>query len=277
MHVTDLHRYPVKSLRGEPLARVDVELWGLHGDRRWMLVDSTGEKLWAGRVHELLAVSANHSDTGGLLLRAEGRADLVVEPPLGAPSIDVTLRGLHNAVAVGDPADTWFRNVLGRDVRLVWLPDPSQRPMALNHGGLPGEPLSLADAAPLLLTARSSLRRLDEWAEQTATESGSTPVAPLSMERFRANVVIDGDLEPFAEDDWRHLRVGDVDFRFAELCDRCAVTTIEPGTLARGPEPLRSLARHRRWNGHVWFGIRIVPVTTGTIAQGDAVTVLSRT
>ena len=91
------------------------------------------------------------------------------------------------------------------------------------------------------------------------------------MERFRPTVVVDGAAEPFAEDGWRHVRIGEVSFRFAEQCDRCVLTTIDTRTLAGGKEPLRTLARHRQWDHKTWFGIRLVPATTGVIRVGDPV------
>jgi uncharacterized protein len=93
---------------------------------------------------------------------------------------------------------------------------------------------------------------------------------PLAMARFRPNVVIDGEV-PFAEDSWGELCIGSVRFRRAELCDRCVITTIDPVALSRGREPLRTLARHRRWDGHTWFGTRLVPRTGGMLRVGDPV------
>ena len=89
------------------------------------------------------------------------------------------------------------------------------------------------------------------------------------MRRFRPNLVLDGDLEPFEEDGWSTLTIGDVELRFADTCGRCVLTTIDPDTQATGKEPLRSLARHRRRDGEVWFGIQMVPVRFGTLAIGE--------
>ena len=268
MIVSSLHRYPVKSLRGHSCGQATVDPWGIVGDRRWMLVDRAGEKLWAGRHHQLLSITATVPAEGGLLLSATpGDSELRVAEPVDGERVPVGLRGVGTALAAGEEADAWLSDHLGLDVRLVWLEDPRRRPMSESHGGRAGDVLSFADAAPLLLTTQPSLRRLDDW---IAESEGA-----LAMERFRPNLVVDGDLPPFAEDRWSRIRVGDVEFRFAELCDRCAVTTIDPDTGRSGKEPLRSLARHRRWDGHVWFGIRIVPVRTGTIALGDPVHVLS--
>lgn len=60
-------------------------------------------------------------------------------------------------------------------------------------------------------------------------------------------------------------------FRTTMACDRCVRTTIDPSTLAGGKEPIRTLARHRRWDREPCFGTRLVPFGTGTIAVGDAV------
>jgi uncharacterized protein YcbX len=121
-----------------------------------------------------------------------------------------------------------------------------------SHGGLPDDRVSLADVAPLLLASESSLARLNEWTD------ADEPL--LDVVRFRPNVVIDGDpSEPFAEDSWPFVRLGDVRFRVAGVCDRCVMTTIDPVSLTRGKEPIRTLAKHRRWEGKTWFGVWLVP------------------
>src|SRR3954454_2306080 len=51
LRVTSLHRYPVKSCRGETLRSADVERWGLAGDRRWMVVDPAGSVISAREAH----------------------------------------------------------------------------------------------------------------------------------------------------------------------------------------------------------------------------------
>ena len=38
-----IHRFPVKSCRGEACRPAVVEPWGLAGDRRWMVVDEAGD------------------------------------------------------------------------------------------------------------------------------------------------------------------------------------------------------------------------------------------
>jgi uncharacterized protein YcbX len=107
---------------------------------------------------------------------------------------------------------------------------------------------------------------------ETALERGEAPRAPLVVERFRPNLVVDGDLDPFEEDGWRRVRVGPVEFRVVKPVDRCVLTTIEPSTLERGHEPIRTLAKHRKWDGATWFAVQLVPEFRGVVRVGDEVT-----
>jgi hypothetical protein len=50
------------------------------------------------------------------------------------------------------------------------------------------------------------------------------------------------------------------------------MTTINVDTLRSSKEPIRTLARHRRWDGAVWFGARLIPTGEGTVRVGDPVT-----
>ena len=63
------------------------------------------------------------------------------------------------------------------------------------------------------------------------------------------------------------MRIGPVTFRAAKGCDRCVFTTIDPDTAAKGHEPLFALARHRRWDGKVWFGVTLIPDEAGPDAS----------
>ncbi|MFK5583787.1 MULTISPECIES: MOSC domain-containing protein [unclassified Serinicoccus] len=262
MVITDLRIYPVKSLGGLPVDEAEVEPWGLAGDRRWGLVDPAGEKVTARELPALLGLRAEQLDEDTIRIHAgSDGSSILVETPLGLGPVPVS----HSRQGFAAPADAdvsqWLSDVLGTPVRLVWQEDPGVRRVSGAHGGQEGDVLSLADAGPLLLTSRTSLARLQEWVG---------PEPQLSMVRFRPNVVVDGQL-PFAEDDWATVRLGDVEFRTCEPCDRCVMTTIDPDTLAKGKEPIATLARHRAWDGKTWFGTRLVPLGSGTLRVGDEV------
>lgn len=269
MRVSELWRYPVKSLAGEAVQQAVVEPWGLEGDRRWGVVGPDGFPVTARECHELLGLTATQVDEETIRLSARDGDSILVETPLGVPPVPVG----HSRQGFAPPADQdvseWVSGKAGRSLRLVWQEDPTMRRISGAHGGEEGESLSLADAGPVLLTSEASLTRLGDW----ILEGGGEPVP---MSRFRPNVVIDGtDAEPFAEDGWEFVTLGEVRFRRTELCDRCVMTQIDGETLHTGKEPIRTLAQHRRWDGKTWFGIRLVPVgidhSGSRIAVADAV------
>ncbi len=265
--------YPVKSLAGVTVPEVVVEPWGLRHDRRWLVLNPDGSVLTARERHELLAITATPTHAGGIDLRGLDDSVIHVPSPSTGEPIATLLSRLDRVRSANSAANDWLSEQLGQRVRLGWLDDPRRRTVSESHGGRPGDPLSTADAGPLLLTTEASLRQLNDWISDAAAELDSPRPAPISMERFRPNVVVDGDLAPFVEDGWTRLRIGDVDFRLSEPCDRCVMTTIDPETLVAGKEPLRTLAKHRQWDHKTWFGVRLVPLTTGTLQIGDGVTV----
>jgi uncharacterized protein len=252
--VTDLYRYPVKSCRGERLPAVSVEPWGLAGDRRWMIVDPGGEVVTARECPRLVLVTPILAADGTIRLTESAMPDLTVRVPLDGELIPVTVWDSKLLAAVaGAAADAWLSEVVGEPVRLVYLDDPMRRRPNPAYSR-DGDRVSFADGYPLLLTAENSLGALNELiaAGPLASEG------PLPMRRFRPNVVV-ADSGPWAEDGWRRLRIGDVVFRSVKGCDRCVLTTIDPDTAAKGKEPIATLARCRRWDGKVWFGINLIP------------------
>ncbi|TKK77362.1 MOSC domain-containing protein [Herbidospora galbida] len=275
MKLSDIRIYPVKSVTGIRLDRAQVLPWGLEGDRRWAVVDDKGDGYWSGENPEYLAVRAVNTPEGGLILNAPGLDELRV-PPADGPLVPVYFHGLDEAMLAHDDAHEWFTRLLGKPARLVYLDDPNRRHIVDYHGGLPGEVVSFAWDAPLLLVTRDSLTRLDDWIAEGAIERQEEAPRPLDVARFRPSVVVEG-FEPFEEDTWTSVRIGDVDFRVSELCDRCFVTLWDPDTRERGKEPLRTLAKHRRWDGKTWFGIRLVPRNLGELAVGDPVVPVVRT
>jgi len=275
MHVTGLHVYPVKSLGGVAPRAADVEERGLAGDRRWAVVQPDGTKVTAREEHVLLGLAAEPMAEGAVRLRAPGAASVVVAPPRDGETVPVRFSGQAWARPAAPEASAWLSERVGRELRIVWQDDETVRPIRSEHGGLTGDRNSFADDAPIHLTTESSLARLNDWVVETALERGEEPGEPLGHERFRPNVVIDGD-EPFAEDSWSTVRIVDVMFRRTMVVDRCVMTTVDRRDLRTTKEPIRTLARHRKWDGSTWFGVRLTPVlplAPGAVLRvGDAVT-----
>ncbi len=259
LHVASLHVYPVKSLRGLAVDAAAVTDLGLALDRRWMLVDETG-KFMSQRAHPRMALISTHLSDEYLTVAAPDMPDLRL--PLRQEHenlIDVNVWGDTNKGAlVGEEADLWFGKFLKLRCRLVRKPDDDPRPVD-SHYARNGDQVGFADGFAFLLISEASLEDLNGRLDD-----------PLPMNRFRPNFVV-GGCEPYAEDGWGHLRIGDVSFRVAEACPRCAITTVDQRTGIRGKEPLRTLATYRKFDGEVFFGRNLIHDALGTVRVGDPV------
>ena len=279
MRLVQLNVHPLKSAAIRTLDAADVLPGGLRDDRSWMLVDAAGRLVSARELHATYRVVADTPATdptvaGGLRLRAPGMDDLAVQRPDTEPDgepVAVRLFSLDlKALPAAEAAQHWVRRALGRDdLRLVWCHDPAARNLQPGFSS-PDDHTSFADAFPVTVASLASLRQLNDWITERALETGEEPPEPLPVERFRANLVVDGE-EPFAEDRWHELRVGDVRFRVAKPVSRCVMTTLDPATLTTAKEPTRTLARHRLVDGKTMFALHLLPLDEGRISVGDEV------
>jgi uncharacterized protein len=219
----------------------------------------------------MLSITALARPDGGLTLRA-GDDVLEVDEPADGQPVPTAVTRLDSVRLAAPEAHLWLSERLERPLRLGWLDDPARRTVSAKHGGREGDSLNLSDAGPLLLCTVPSMNRLNDWILQSALDRGEDAEA-LPISRFRPTIVVDGDFEPFAEDGWKTVTAGGVAFRFGEVCDRCALTLIDTRTFTVTKEPIRTLARFRQWDHKTFFGVRLVPVTTGVIRVGDPVTV----
>jgi uncharacterized protein YcbX len=275
--LTGIAIHPVKSTAIQRVASATVTRAGLADDRQWMIVDAGGVLVSAREDSRLFTLTAT-PQPHGIRLGAPGHGAVTVSVPDGPPR---PVR-LHRHDLVGVPADPaaqdLLRSVLRRDdVTLVHCPDPSARRLNPAHSQ-PGDHTAYADGYPVTIASMASLRRLNDWITETALERGEPAPEPLSMDRFRPNLTIDGDgdLTAYAEDDWIGVQIGSVRLRVAKPVERCVMTTIDPGTLEGGHEPIRTLARHRRWEGGTRFAVHLIPETTGEIHVGDPVVPVRR-
>lgn len=261
MNLSSLWIYPLKAVRGLALDEAVAETRGLAGDRRWMLVDEAGRFL-SQRSHPRLALVTTQFTEDGLLVAADGLAALPVPRPDAAPSLDVTVWGdTVPAIPVSDEADAWFSRYLGVPCRLVYMPEQARRPVDPAYAS-GDHHVSFADGFPILLIGTASLADLNARLD-----------TPVTMQRFRPNLVVETD-QPFVEDTWRRIQLGEVVLDLVKPCARCTVTTIDPDRGEKGKEPLRTLATYRRQGSKVLFGQNVLVHRSGRLQVGAAVTVL---
>lgn len=263
-HISALFIYPLKSARGVRLDQAQVAARGFRHDRRWMVVDEAGEFV-TQRSHPELAKVAVKLVDDRLVLERPDAAPLELPAKIDSgESVEVRVwRDECAALSAGQEAAAWFSSFLGQPSRLVYMPDSTRRQVDPTYAQ-PGEIVSFADGYPFLLVEQASLDDLNERLD-----------SPISMARFRPNIVVDG-VEPFAADHWRRVRIGEVVMRLAKPCVRCVVTTTDQHTGQRSPasEPLRTLATFRRGDEGVTFGQNLIHEGRGVIRVGDAVEIL---
>ncbi len=264
MRITDLYIYPVKSLGGIRLTEAQVRERGFAYDRRWMLTDTNG-KFLTQRTHREMANVGLRPHTNGFELyhkNASVGTVLLTEPPANADTTIVDVWGDRlEASIVPGVAVQWLQDVLGFACRLVYMGSQSRRQADPLFTAQPTA-VSFADSFPYLLTTVASLRRLEAQAGMA-----------FDMRRFRPNIVVDGK-EPFEEDRWKVIRMGNVRFQLVKACDRCSVITIDPDTAQKSKEPLRTLSTIRREGNKVLFGVNMVALDEGRVHIDDVVEVL---
>ncbi|WP_090508564.1 MOSC domain-containing protein [Pseudomonas marincola] len=266
MRLSALYRYPMKSAAGQLLDSSRVGLLGLQGDRRWMAVDAeSGRFLTQRLLAQMTQMNVHWRGEDGVLLTAPNMPELFVAVPTGEDALrGVTVwRDSFRVPDAGDEAAEWVSRFLGRDCRLVYVPEARARQVDSGYGEA-GDKVGFADGFPLLLIGQSSL---DDLSARVGRE--------LPMLRFRPNLVITG-AEPYAEDSWKRIRIGEIEFRVAKGCSRCIMTTLDPATGERSAdrEPLTTLKTYREREGEVYFGQNLIADGAGELQVGMAVEVL---
>jgi uncharacterized protein YcbX len=231
--VTALCRWPVKSLAGERADALRLDPRGIAGDRAHALFDvhkDAPRQLTIRQAPGLLRWRAAYPGCPGDTLEPDNVPLPVVTSPDGAE------------FGWDDPRlPAALSADLGREVTL-------RRDLALMQ--------DLHDS--LLVTVQATL---DAVSAALGRE--------LDLRRFRTNIHVALDAEPYAEERWegRRLRVGDTVLELLHPCERCVIPTRDPDTAAKYPDLLRWLARERG----MLFGINARATGPGRVAIGDRV------
>ncbi|OLQ93423.1 (2Fe-2S)-binding protein [Vibrio panuliri] len=259
--LSQINVYPVKSVGGVSLSNAWVEKQGLMFDRRFMLALADGVMVTARKYPHMVKVTSVLTPDG-LIFSAPN------QPPLKIRYADFKMQptpakvwgDAFEAYTTLDEADDWFSQVLGKRVELLFTGEQSQRVREkLGHN------VSFADGYPLLLISQGSLDELNRRSRETH-----------SMDQFRTNLVA-ASTEPFIEDSWKRIRIGEVEFEAVKPCERCILTTVdvESGKFRPSKEPLKTLSEFRANDaGGVFFGQNLVAKNEGLIRVGDEITVL---
>ena len=219
--VSGLNIFPIKSCKAVKMEEVELDSFGVVGDRRLMLVDRNGRFTSQRKFAKLALITARFQEgpDGKRVVHVSAPGmdrDLKVEPRLEGERIECGVWHTQvKAIDQGDEAAQWFTEFIGHGSvyhRLVASAESSDGfhrlvdnlPPGLKEK-LPPMKVALADSAPVTLISEESLadlnKRLKEW---TGSE--------VPLDRFRMNIEITGCSKPFEEDEWLLVRIGSVPF-----------------------------------------------------------------
>lgn len=279
--VAKLFVHPLKGAAPVAVTAMPLDALGALGDRRWLLADQHGVMITPRAATALAGIHAALPMRDGailadgpLTLRADG-LDVLSVSHADAHAPLRTVQCWDDTIEMADAGELaaqWCSEAIGTACRLLHLAPESHRPLAPKYTGpidAGTRTVSVTDGAPLLLLSQSSIDALNE----RLLQAGETPVG---VERFRPNVLIAGTTA-HDEDTWSLIEVGGVEIGVGSPCPRCVFTTINPRTLERGVEPLRTLATYRRGDGGgVMFGMNATHRDAGVIRVRETIHVRAR-
>lgn len=232
--IRHIARYPVKSMRGEALGEANIGFQGIPGDRAYTFVQE-------GLVNMFPFLTGRECPD---MMRYQPEWEVDAAAPRSRPALMVRTPEGRRLPIESEELRADLERRAGRAVRL--------------HSDYRGN----HDVAYISIIGWPTIRALSEAA-------GVEP----DHRRWRMTLVLDADIEPFAEREWlgEMLAIGDVRIAVTEQDRRCVMTTLDPETGAQAPTVLKKTAELNE----TYAGVYASVVATGTIRVGDAVRCLA--
>ena len=268
--VSQMWVYPIKSIKGISLDKVQLEKRGFQYDRRWMLVDSNNVFLSQRKCPKMALIKPELSEFG-LSVRAPDMPVLIIPYPDSQTElyeeVEVSCWDDHiKAHHINTAIDNWFSEILSVDCQLVYMPESTERLVDPDYAKN-NDITSFSDGFPNLLISEASLDDLNSRVD-----------IELTMNRFRPNIVVSGG-ESYIEDTMGHFQINQIDFFAVKPCSRCVITTINPEKGEKeGREPLNALSKFRKMGQKVFFGQNVLHklsfFSDNQISVGDSVKII---
>jgi uncharacterized protein len=313
--ISELWIYPIKGCAGLKVDRISIDTNGIAFDRKWQIVDALTMKFITQRELPKLATiltglhgssedfvnrlsisvrdikNATVQTISVSMINERSQQQPPLQPPLRSLKGDSetqppATRGLQNIITetwgdkinafdTGDEAAEFLSSYLERPVRLVQMPQTSDRPVASKYttrkkfsGKLA---FGFADSTPISFVSAVSQKNI------------TSEFIPFETERFRMNVILDGVLNAQDENQWREFKINESQFGFARHCTRCPVIDVDQKTGLRTPGLLKHLVQTHLIDGKPVMGINCyldpadrADELPAELCVGDVLTVLKR-
>ena len=276
MKVAQLWTYPVKSMVGSTVARIDLSSLGIVGDRHWAIRDlDNGGIRGAKKIGELMQftasqqgghvtitcpngdiTSSSHSDVNEKLSHALGRNVALESLPA-----DNNLEHFRRGPGTSSDPITELRNIFGREEHEP-LPNFAAFPPEVAEFESP--PGTHHDCWPLMVMTTSAMSAMQQ----------ALPDSNIDIKRFRPSIVIDSTEPGHPEFTWtgKTAQIGTATVEFLDPCPRCIMITRRINDDI--PED-RAILRHVVRDLDQNVGVYARVITPGTISLNDTLSFIS--
>ena len=112
----------------------------------------------------------------------------------------------------------------------------------------PPSPIKLSNESPILVINKYSVNELNR---QISAFGGK----PATSDIFRGNITVSNVTpNPYDEDKWKYVNIGNEVFQLLGPCQRCQMICIDQHTGEKNPDPFSMLSKTRKVGGKVMFG-----------------------
>ncbi|KAJ8900879.1 hypothetical protein NDN08_000178 [Rhodosorus marinus] len=266
--VSEINIYPLKSGRGYSVENAEIWESGLKGDREFILVDETGNFTSQRKIPSMATLVLTRPDEKSLLISYGGK-EIYTGPLVEDGAVEtLTIWGEDvPGTFQGEASSTAISNALNvPGLRLFWAGPSQLRDVEQGFAVGGNHRVKYPDEYPFLLTTTASLADLNSRIDTS-----------VPMNRFRPNIVVDGDFTAWAEEGWHQIRINNVTYQACKKCSRCKVPTVDQDTGEHDSgESMKVLKSYRSVKSEVFFGMNLVhEQKEGTINVGDDVILVS--
>ncbi|XP_059162886.1 uncharacterized protein LOC131946229 [Physella acuta] len=246
----------------------------------FLIVDATGDYVTAHQTAQIAGIKSS-VDQQELVLEFDNVPELRVPLNHQVDLAKIVPCRLYStpfeAQDCGPEAGAWLSQVLQMEgLKLLVLPPGLKRRVGRCAQSTVKDQIAFSNRAPYLIATEESLADLNTWISPA-------PEGEITMRNFRPSIVIKGIEEPWDEDNWTEIMIGNyVYMRVLQHCGRCPLTTVDAEKLQKREdgEPFKTLRRRRLFPSinttSPLFGVYCGLESGGTIRVGDKVYAVRR-
>lgn len=268
MKIDALNIFPVKSLAGVSVSKVEVTPFGLRNDRQWMLVDEKGIFLSQRKLPQMTMISTR-IEKDVVILSHKGMDDISLSVDSNKTQEIQIWKDRCTAASATHDINDWLNQALQTQGAscVQFIPEHIRKPGQIERFGKTAR--HFTDGAPFLLSNTASLHALNSHLKKSGYD-------PVDMRHFRSNIVVSG-IDAFSEHRFNSMTVlydeglhddlhsgsnkssngettnnssstlggeKSLSFRLVDHCQRCSIITVDPDSGLYRPKanPIMQLA-----------------------------------